>query len=167
VRRYEMKSPWLKPVLLEDFDKGWGLCPATAGVYIVMRDKPIPRIGRVDKAGILYIGKAKVLRDRLWDFLKQNHTASGFLWAHTPIAQIILDKPILTVGELGKHLGILQVRYSTPIDQSLLSRAERALLFSYIHYYGEPPPLNFSLPARWEQPPPSQDRQWAEKGLGI
>jgi hypothetical protein len=160
-----MRSPWHKAIALETLKDYWDSSPATAGVYIVMSDRPIQRIGRVDNAGILYIGKAKNLRDRLWDFWEQNHTASGFLWAHIGVAQIILNKPILTVSDVGKYLGKLNVRYSTPISEDQLDTAERALLFAYIQYFGEAPPLNLSLPKRWEQPPPSQDRAWAEKGL--
>ena len=160
-----MRSPWHEPIVLETLNDSWDSSPASAGVYIIMSDRPIPRIARVDDASILYIGKAKSLRDRLWDFWKQNHTASGFLWTHTAIAQIILNKPILTVSDVGKYVGELKVRYSAPIDKNLLDTAERALLFAYVQYYGEAPPLNLSLPKRWEQAPPSQDREWAEKGL--
>ena len=160
-----MRSPWYKSLILKSLNDSWDSSPASAGVYIVTSDRPIARIGEIDNAGILYIGKAKILRDRLWDFWKQNHTASGFLWTHTAIAQIILNKPILIVNDIGKYLGELKVRYSTPIDEKLLDVAERALLFAYIQYYGEAPPLNLSLPRRWEQLPPSQDRQWAEEGL--
>ena len=160
-----MKSRWHKPIILETLEDDWDSLPATPGVYIVMSDRPIQRIGRVDNAGILYIGKAKILCDRLWNFWKQNHTASGFLWTHIGVAQIILNKPILTVSDVGKYLGKLNVRYSTPISEDQLEMAERALLFAYIQYFGEAPPLNLSLPRRWEQPPPSQDREWAEKGL--
>ena len=160
-----MRNPWHEPIVLETLNDSWDSSPASAGVYIIMSDRPIPRIARVDDASILYIGKAKNLRDRLWDFWKQNHTASGFLWAHIPIAQIALNKPILTVGDVGKYVGKLKARYSTPIEDNLLDRAERALLFAYIQYFGEAPSLNLSLPKRWEQAPPSQDREWAEKGI--
>ena len=160
-----MKSPWYKSIVLKSLSDSWDSSPASAGVYVVTSDRPIPRIGRVDNAGILYIGRAKNLRERLWAFWKQNHTASGFLWTHTAVAQIILKKPILTVSDVGKYLGELKVRYSTPIGEDLLDTAERALLFAYIQYFGEAPPLNLSLPKRWEQPPPSQDREWAEEGL--
>jgi excinuclease UvrABC nuclease subunit len=160
-----MKSPWQTLIGLETLDNHWDSSPATAGVYVVMSDRPIQRIGRIDNEGILYIGKAKKLRDRLWDFWKQNHSASAFLWTHTGVAQIVLNKPILTVSEVGTHLGKLNVRYSTPISEDQLDIAERALLFAYVQYFGEAPPLNLSLPKRWDQPPPSQDRAWAEKGL--
>ncbi len=160
-----MKSPWHEPIILETLKDYWDSSPTTLGVYIVMSDRPVQRIGRVDNAGILYIGKAKVLRNRLWNFWKQNHTASGFLWAHFRVAEIILDKPIHTGNDVTKYLGKLNVRYSTPISEDQLDEAERALLFTYIQYFGEAPPLNRSLLKRWEPPPPSQDREWAEKGL--
>ena len=160
-----MRGSWNKPVALETLKDRWDSFPTTAGVYIIMSDRPIQRIGRVDNAGILYIGKAKSLRDRLWGFLEQNHTASGFLWAHIGVAQIVLNKPILTVSDVGKHVGKLNVRYSTPIGEDQLDMAERSLLFAYIQHFGEAPPLNLSLPKRWEHPPPSQERAWTEKGL--
>ena len=162
-----MRSPWHEPIVLETLNDYWHSSPATSGVYIVMSDRPIQRIGRVDNASILYIGKAKNLRERLWEFWKLKHTASDFLWTHMPVAQIILNKPILAVSDVGKYVGKLRVRYSTPISEGLLDRAERALLFTYTQYFGEAPPLNMSLPKRWEQLPPSQDRAWAEKGLFI
>jgi hypothetical protein len=130
-----------------------------------MTDRAIQRIGRIDNAGILYIGKAKSLRNRLWQFWKQNHDASGFLWAHYRVAEIILDKPIHTGSDVTEYLGKLNVRYSTPIREDQLYTAERALLFTYIQYFGEAPPLNGSVLKRWEQPPPSEDRAWAERGL--
>lgn len=160
-----MRSPWHQPIALETLEDDWDSSPATAGVYIVMSDRPIRRIGRVDNASILYIGKAKNLRDRLWDFWKERHTASGFLWTHIEVARIILNKPIPTVSDLGKCLGKLNVRYSTPIIEDQLDMAERALLFAYIKYFGEAPPLNMSLPKRWEHPPPTEDIAWAENGL--
>jgi len=87
-----MRSKWYKPIVLESLNDSWESSPASAGVYIIMSDRPIPRIGRIDNASILYIGKAKNLRERLWMFWKQDHTASGFLWTHTAVAQIVLNK---------------------------------------------------------------------------
>jgi hypothetical protein len=162
-----MRSPWHEPIVLETLEGYWDSSPSTAGVYIVMSDRPIPRIGGVDNVSILYIGKAKNLRDRLWNFWKETHTASEFLWTHPSVAQIILDKPIHAILDIYKYVGKLRARYSTPISEDLLDTAERALLFTYIQHFGEPPPLNLSLPKRWEQLPPSQDRAWAEKGLFI
>jgi hypothetical protein len=160
-----MRSPWHEPIALKSIKDDWDSSPETPGVYIVMRDRPIPRIGGVDKTSILYIGKAKNLRERLWNFLEQYHGVTAFLWEHLVVAEIILNKSIPTLHELGKHLGELEVRYSTPISKDLLGRAERALIFTYIQRFGEPPPLNMNLPKRWEQLPPSLDREWAEKGL--
>ena len=160
-----MRSPWYRPIVLETLDSSWDSSPATAGVYMILRDRPIPRIGGVDNMGIIYIGMATNLRERLWSFWKVKHTASDFLWTHKAIAQIVLNKPKLNVSDLKKHLGKLKVRYSTPIGEGLLDSAERALLFTYIEYFGEPPPLNMSLPKRWDRSPPSEDQEWAGKGL--
>lgn len=162
-----MKSPWSKPIMLEALDDSWDSFPESAGVYLIMRDRPIPRVGGVDNMSILYIGKSRNLRERFLVFLKQEHTASAFLWQHKTVAQIVLNEPKLTVIDLGKYLRKLKVRYSTLTDGRLLDRAERALIFTYIEYFGEPPPLNMSLPKRWEQPPQSQDQEWAGKGLFI
>lgn len=161
----QIKSPWLEPAILQSIKDDWDSSPETAGVYIIMRDRPIPRIGGIDKTGVLYIGKAKNLRDRLWDFLEQHHIVTAFLWEHPAIAEIVLNKRIPNLKGMGKHLAELEVRYSTPISEDLLDRAERTLIFTYIQQFGEPPPLNMSLPKRWEQLPPSLDREWAEKGL--
>ena len=160
-----MRSPWCKPIMLETLDGDWVSSPDTPGVYIVVSDRPIQRIGGVDDVGILYIGKAKNLRDRLWDFWKQNHTASGFLWKDLKVAEIILKKPTHISDDVTEHLGKLNARYSTPIDEDQLDMAERALLYTYIQCFGEAPPLNQSLFKRWEHPPPPEDRAWAEKGL--
>lgn len=130
-----------------------------------MSDRPIPRIGGIDNTSVVYIGKAKNLRNRLWGFWKANHSASGFLWTHPTMAHIVLDKPIRSVSDVEKYLGKLRVRYSTPIDEFLLDDAERALLFAYIQCFGEAPPLNLSLPRRWDELPPAYHLRWAEKGL--
>jgi hypothetical protein len=130
-----------------------------------MRDRPVPRIGGVDTHGIIYIGRSEILRIRLWDFWIQKHDASAFLWTHLDMASVILNKPIRTESDLRICLGKLRARYSMPIEDSMLNDAERALIFAYIKRFGEAPPLNLSLPSRWEEPPGEQDLRWAEQGL--
>jgi len=39
--------------------------PVTAGIYILLRNKPIPKIYKKDPKGILYIGQSENLRQRL------------------------------------------------------------------------------------------------------
>ncbi len=92
-----MRSPWYKPFVLETLNDSWDSYPASAGVYMIMSDRPIPRIGRVDDKGIIYIGKAKNLRNRLWRFLKIQHTASDFLWfTHSYLINLLT--PILSLS---------------------------------------------------------------------
>jgi hypothetical protein len=160
-----MRSPWSKPVMLETLGDNWDSFPTSAGVYMITSDYAIPRIGGSDEKSIIYIGKTKNLRNRLWGFWKANHTASGVLWTHPTMACIVLNKPIRNIRDVEEQLGKLQVCYSTPIDEHLLDRAERALIFAYIQRFGEAPPLNMSLPRRWEQLPQAQDLRWAEEAV--
>ncbi len=162
-----MRSAWYGPITIETLanEKVWNSSPESPGVYIIMGDRPIRRIGGDDAIGTLYVGKAKNLRNRLWAFWKASHSASGFLWTHPQMARIVLDKPIRTVTDVEKHLGKLRARYSTPIDEHYLDNAERAIIFAYIHCFGEAPPLNLSLPNRWAEPPGAQDLRWAERAL--
>lgn len=162
-----MKSPWYDPFTIGTLDDEnvWKSAPASPGIYIIMADHPIRRIGGEDDIGTLYVGKAKNLRNRLWAFWTANHSASGFLWTHPQMARIVLAKPIRTVTDVEKYLGKLKAKYSTPIEKDLLGRAERAVLFAYIHCFGEAPPLNLSLPNRWAEAPNAQDLRWAERAL--
>lgn len=160
-----MNASWSEPFILETLDASWDTYPASAGVYLIMSDQPIPRIGGTDNKSILYIGKAKNLRNRVSQFRWANHTASGILWTHPTMARIVLNKPIRSVSDVEKYLGELIACYSTPINVDSLERAERALLFAYIQSFGEAPPLNMSLPRRWDELPPAQDLRWAENGL--
>ena len=160
-----MRTRWSDPVVVEAFDDEWDSMPRTPGVYVVRTERPIPRIGGLDRAGILYIGRASNVRNRLWSFWDANHTASGFLWTHPGIARLVLGGRVRTVTDVEKQLGRLTVRYATPVHGRQLGRAERALLFAYINSFGEAPPLNLSLPKRWDGTPVASDLRWAERGL--
>lgn len=160
-----MRAPWSDPIKIRSVSDKWDSWPSTPGVYIIRAGRSMPRIGGVDKTGILYFGQASALRYRLWHFWKANHTASGFLWQHQDIARLVLNPTIRSLTEVEEFLGKLTVRYATPLDSRQLARAERALLFSYIHRFGEAPPLNLSLPRRWDSAPSSQDLRWAEVGI--
>lgn len=160
-----MRAPWSDSVKVRSVYEQWDSWPSTPGVYIIRSARSMPRIGGTDKTGILYFGKASQLRFRIWHFGKANHTASGFLWHHQDIARLVLNPGIRSVTEVEEYLGRLTVRYATPIHGQQLDRAERALLFSYIHLFGEAPPLNLSLPRRWDSAPSSQDLRWAEVGI--
>lgn len=160
-----MRARWSDPVVVKTFDGQWDAMPSTPGVYVVRTRKPIPRIGGLDKAGILYVGRATNVRSRIWDFWCANHTASGFLWTHPGIARLVLGGRVRTVTDVEKQLGRLTVRYATPVHAQQLGRAERALLFAYISSFGEAPPLNLSLTKRWDRTPVASDLRWAERGL--
>ena len=139
--------------------------PSTPGVYVVRTNSSLRRVGGTDRAGILYVGRASSLRIRIWNFWKADHTASGFLWTYPGIAQLVLNGRIRTVSDVERELGKLTVRFATPVHRQQLGRAERALLFAYVTEFGEAPPLNLSLPKRWDGTPSAADRRWAEKGL--
>ena len=160
-----MKTTWSENFILDDLDISWNTYPDTSGVYIIMRDGPVARIGGVDEKSIIYIGKSINIRDRLWDFLYGKHTASDFLWTHPAMTKMVLKKQIRNKRDVEVSLGLLKARYSAPIDELLLDEAERALIFTYIECYGEAPPLNLNLPKRWNQLPSVRHRRWAEQGL--
>ena len=160
-----MKTRWSESFNICSIEEDFDSWPATAGVYIIRGPRSVPRIGGTDKTGILYFGKATKLCYRIWAFKKANHTASGFLWAHTDIAQLVLNRSIRTQNEVLNYLMKLTVRFATPLDSRQLSRAERALMFSYISQFGEAPPLNLSLVSRWESKPSATDLSWAEEGI--
>ncbi len=162
-----MDAPWLSPFTVESLDdeEGWDLAPSSAGVYVILRQFSINRIGGIDRSGILYVGQAPCLRDRLWKFYEAYHPASGFLWTHPSIAGIVLGKKIRGVSDVENGLGKLKVRVATPIGLRMLNRTERAALFAYVNRFGEAPPLNFAIPERWKVIPTTLELRWAEEGL--
>ena len=160
-----MRVGWSDAVALTSFYDDWDDMPTTPGVYIICAHRPIPRIGGVDRRGILYIGRASRVRSRLWNFWYCNHTASGFLWTHPDIARLVLGGNIRSVADVERKLGRLTARYATPIRSAQLGRAERALLFAYVRAFGEAPPLNLSLTKRWDRAPTAYELRWAERGL--
>jgi excinuclease UvrABC nuclease subunit len=63
-----MPASWQRPFRLNTLYDDWDNAPAYSGVYIIKEDRGIRRIAGTDKAGILYIGKSALLRNRLWGF---------------------------------------------------------------------------------------------------
>ena len=160
-----LKAPWLEAIMLEQLDAEWDEMPVSAGVYVIRRRRPVPRVGGVDKRGIIYIGKAGNLRERLWQFWYADHGAGWYLWRQPALARLVISATIRTVTDVERHLGKLSAVVASPIAQGLLDRAERALLSAYIGRFGEAPPLNFSLPQRWADAPRPEDLRWAEYGI--
>jgi len=164
-----LDAPWLAPRSIESLDDDWDTtAPRAPGIYIVSLGHLVRRIGGTDRQGILYIGKAHRLRMRVWQFWKCNHTATGFLWTHLNVAEIILRQPIRNGGQLIDRLGQLGIRVSTPIRSRVLDRAERAVMRAYVDRFGESPPLNLSLPGDGlEVPSIPSDLRWARRGLIV
>lgn len=164
-RRSRLSGTWVKAIPLEQLDDQWDNIAATCGVYIIRRKKPVARLGGVDKFGILYVGKARNIRERLWQFWYADHAAGWYLWRETPLARLVLSPRIRTVADTEQHLGKLSAVVAAPIHEDLIGRAERAVLWAYIARFGEAPPLNFSLPKKWDEAPPAEDVRWADVGL--
>jgi hypothetical protein len=135
------------------------------GIYVIRSNKPIRRIGSIDRRGILYIGQAKNLAQRLDLFHYAGHKASWSLFRQRHIAKMILGRKIKDDQHLYLLLGGLTVKAAYPVDKKSLNRAERAVLFAYLEKFGELPPLNFNLPGSQEANPEKRDLDWARKGI--
>ena len=145
-----MLPRWSQTFRIQAVDQKWEKMPATPGIYIIMKKKPIKRIGGIDSNGILYVGKALTIRKRLGQFWSADHIASDFLRMNLPLTRIFLGKWVDDEKDLYPLLGKLYVRIATPISgKGKLDEAEWATLFAYVYRFGELPPLNFSLRKRW------------------
>jgi len=160
-----MKARWYPTYTVESIENGDQIAPTSSGIYLILFDSIIHRIRGEDHTGILYIGKAKNLQRRLYQFWDGYHSASGFLYQHSTIASVLFKKIMMKEDDIYDHLGKLKFRFAQPIHKASLERAERAALFAYIKNFGEAPPLNLSLPKRWKEAPPAQEIRWAEKGI--
>lgn len=136
-----------------------------SGIYVIRSNKPIRRIGSIDRRGILYIGQANDLAQRLDLFHYAGHKAIWFLFKQRHIAKMILGQKIKDDQHLYLLLGGLTVKAAYPVDKKSLNKAERAVLFAYLEKFGELPPLNFNLQGSQEAYPKKQDLDWARKGI--
>lgn len=155
-------AKWGKPFRLDSLDKEWDEAPQKAGVYVVYSGKTIHRVGGPDKKGILYIGKSDVVRDRLWRFWYVEHPASGFLWTYPDMAKLILKELCTKRKQIENLIGTFNVVVASPISKQLLGQAERAAMHAYCLRYGELPPLNFSFPMKWIEPPSKEFLRWGQ-----
>ena len=160
-----MKQKWPTPLGIGSIEDAWDNAPSSPGIYLINLGKSIHRIEGLDSNGILYVGKSFNLLSRLRAFWRCYHPASGFLWDHLKISNIVLRKTLRTKGDLDDFLGKLHVKIAKPISLKDLEKAERAVLYSYILRFGELPPLNFSLPRRWRESPKDQDLHWGKLWL--
>lgn len=77
---------------------------------MILTRKPIRRVGGFDRRGILYVGKAIVLRERLDKFWNADHIASDFLSMNLSVAEIILRKKMTKEDDLYPLLAKLYAR---------------------------------------------------------
>lgn len=157
-----MRPRWSNTFSLEEDLKQKATAP---GIYIITRGKPVPRIGGTDPCGILYIGKAFNLRERLSKFRKAGHIASDLMRMQLPLACSVLGCNVETEDELYPALRKLRARVATPMEKRDLDAAERAALMVYLLKFGELPPLNFSMRGRWDEKPGRLDLHWATRGI--
>ena len=160
-----MQATWEAPRQIKTLYEEWESWPASSGIYLVRVLKPIRRVGGVDPHGTIYVGQARNLRNRLWQFWYANHTASGFLWENPELASHIIGFRCRSTLSLGHALGNLFAKVAVRVARTRLASAERAVLYRYYQRFGEPPPLNLTLPGRWSRPPSAASLKWAEAGL--
>lgn len=158
-------AKWSMPFLIESLDDKWDEAPSTPGIYVISYKKPINRLAKPDPKGIVYIGKSKKLRNRLWQFWYAQHPASGFIWENPDIASKLTGKKLKKQKDVENILGSFSVKVAAPINKNILDIAERAVMYAYIRIYGELPPLNFSIPKRWNNVTKEKDIKWAIKGV--
>lgn len=160
-----MNFRWCEPFLVKSLHDRWESAPGTPGVYVISCGRPLRRVGAVDSAGILYVGKSLCLKDRLWSYWEVQHEASAILWEIPQIASMIFAAGVRRRRDVERLIGSSMVRVATPIRQEFLDEAERAVLYAYTLRFGEPPPLNSTLPGRWTATPKKTALRWAEQGL--
>jgi hypothetical protein len=160
-----MRPRWSNTFAIATLEEDWERKPTTPGIYIIMREKLVRRIGGADPSGILYIGKAFNLRERLSKFWNADHIASDLMRMQLPLACSVLGCNVETEDELYPALSRLRARVATPLRKSDLDGAERAVLMAYMLRFGELPPLNFSMRGRWDGKPGRLDLRWATRGI--
>jgi hypothetical protein len=140
------------------------------GIYVIRRSEPVPRLLDTDSLGTLYIGKATYLRSRLRGFYHaQGHSGGMSLWR---VPREPFEYTARVTGALGTSetetyasVGALQVR-AAYVPYGELDLREQACMWVYREVFGETPPLNSSIPGRWNTPRP-RCLEWARKGLAT
>lgn len=105
------------------------------GVYVIAANKPLSRVVGVNRTGILYIGEAGGLRNRLRMFYRR---ASGCKEAaHSAGRRYLLFK-------LDRHISFhtLRVRWTKLKTKAEAKHMEGKLQREYIKHHCELPPLN-------------------------
>lgn len=160
-----MRDQWSKPFRVDSVGEETMIVPSGPGIYMIISKKPLHRVGGIDCQGILYVGKAFSLRDRLKKFWYVDHIASYFLWENLEVAKKIFRNSALSKKDLDSYLGSLYAMVC-PVNKINLASAERAVLFCYLYNFGELPPLNFNLSKRSGSKPEKQLFHWAGQVIG-
>lgn len=156
-------TSWSAVKKLKTVDYDWESWSQSSGIYIVSYGQSVNRIFGCDEAGILYIGKAKNLRDRVHQFYRSDHNVSWFLYNHRDIARKYMSKEIKDFDdekEMAPYVGELNIRYAEAESESQAEYLERVAIFSYLKLFGEVPPLNSSIPNRYDKPPTQNEMEW-------
>ncbi len=157
---------WHKPNCLDTLDDDWESWPSTGGVYLIMGPRALRRAVSTDRHGILYIGQARNLRNRLWDAWYAQHPGTGMLWDFPQVAAALLGSRSGAIFDREQAIGRLKAKLAYPIPPASLDRCERALLFAYFYRYAELPPLNACMPKRWNRVRPGKKLiRWALRGI--
>src|SRR5262249_48018763 len=109
-----MNFPWCEAFFIESLEEGWENAPSTAGIYVIGCGRSLNRVGRLDPGGIIYVGKSRCLRDRLWIYWEAQHEASGLLWDIPQIAGALFGMHDHAVPDVAKLIGRSIARVSTP-----------------------------------------------------
>lgn len=145
--------PWDEwfPINSLNNEQKWDNLTSKSGIYLISRQEPVQRIGGVDIRGIVYIGKSLNLVKRLDGFWNANHPASGILWENLSMAKIFIGQQVNDQKDVAMALSQFRIRAAFPIKRNQLVEAERSVIMAYLLRFGEPPPLNFSIPGgRWK-----------------
>jgi|GEM_PF-5116333 len=152
---------WIKNKKLSTVNSEWSRWSESSGIYIVSRDSPVDRVFEQDSSGILYIGKAKNLRERVHQFYRSDHNASWFLYCHRDLARKYISSEITDHEEkVAPYVGQLNISYAEANDEAHAEEIERVAIFSYVKKFGEVPPLNNSIPDRYSEPPNDVQVKW-------
>jgi hypothetical protein len=120
-----------------------------------------------DNSGLLYIGKAKVLRERVHQFIRSDHNTSWFLYNHRDLAEKYLSSEILdSEKRLLPYFGELNLKYVECESERQAEEVERISIFSYVKIFGETPPLNSSIPDKYSGGPSLEEISWFEEIIG-
>jgi hypothetical protein len=157
---------WHKEYRLDTLDDDWDYWPSESGVYVILGQRGLRRAVGKGMSRVLYIGQAKNIRNRLWYAWYGEHSGTGLLWDFPKVARALTGHSTAGPFDRGGAIGRLTAKVAFPIRTADLSRFERALLFAYFYRHGELPPLNATMPKRWDRQRPTTDLiQWATRGI--